>query len=53
MKGLLGGQAAHTLDSTTLIRCVEQRSLSELGDCGRVYVLHDPSDIRKRHSQDM
>lgn len=53
MKGLLGGKSAHTLDSHTLISCVQQRSLQELGDCQRVYVLHDPSDIRKPSSQGM
>lgn len=53
MKGLLGGESAHTLDSDTLLGCVQQRSLEELGDCKRVYVLHDPSDIRKPSSQDM
>ena len=53
MKGLLCGEAAHTLDSNSIISCVHQRSLEELGDCRRVYVLHDPSDIRKPSSQDM
>jgi hypothetical protein len=53
MKGLLGGAASHTLDSKTMISCVQQQSLQALGDCGRVYVLHDPSDIRKPSSQDM
>jgi hypothetical protein len=46
-----GGQAKYTLDSETVISCVQQRSLSELGDCKRVYILHDPSDIRKPSSQ--
>lgn len=53
MKGLLGGEASHTLASNSIIWCVQQRSLAELGGCGRVYVLHDPSDIRKPSSQDM
>jgi len=53
MKGLLGGESAHTLDSETLLHCVQQRSIEALGDCKRVYVLHDPSDIRKPSSQDM
>jgi hypothetical protein len=48
-----GGQAKHILDSNSVISCVQQRSLLELGDCKRVYVLHDPSDIRKPSSQSM
>lgn len=53
MKNLLGGGAKHTLSSDMLIDCVQKRSLSELGDALRIYVLHDPSDIRKPSSQDM
>ncbi len=46
-----GGQAKHILDSARVLTCVQSKTLSDLGDCKRVYVLHDPSDIRKPSSE--
>lgn len=53
LKGLLNGTQIQTLDRKVLIDCVLDRTLSELGTCQKVYVLHDPCDIRKPHSSDL
>lgn len=53
MRDLLDGSAAHKLDSSRLLDCVQQRSLSDLGAIIRVYVLHDASDIRKPNSSEL
>ncbi|NJO00773.1 MAG: hypothetical protein HC880_02970 [Bacteroidia bacterium] len=52
-KGLLSGKQVNTLDSGVLLDCVAARSLEALGNSLRVYVLHDPCDIRKPYASDM
>lgn len=52
-KGLLNGKQVNTLDSGVLLSCVSARSLEALGTSLRVYVLHDPCDIRKPYASDM
>jgi Transposase DDE domain len=52
-KGLLSGQQVHTLDRETLLSCVASKSISDLGTASRVYVLHDPCDIRKPYARDL
>lgn len=52
-KGLLDGNQVHTLDSEIVMSCTQQKALADLGDANRVYVLHDPCDIRKPNSQEM
>ena len=52
-KGLLSGKQVSTLSSEVLLSCVAQKSLSGLGNSCEVYVLHDPSSIRKPESSSM
>jgi hypothetical protein len=52
-KGLLGGNQVNTLDSGTVLSCVQEKTLSDLGDATRICVLHDPCDIRKPNSKEM
>ena len=52
-KGLLSGKQANTLDRTTLLHCVVEKTKLDLGSAQRVYLLHDPCDIRKPHSSDL
>lgn len=52
-KGLLSGIQVNTLDSETILSCVQEKTLADLGDAKRVYVLHDPCDIRKPNSTEM
>lgn len=53
LKGLLNGTQVNTLDSKITLSCVAQQSIEDLGTCPRVYVLHDPCDIRKPYASDM
>ena len=53
LKGLLNGKQVNTLDNEVILSCVAKRSVEELGDSPRVYVLHDPCDIRKPYASDM
>jgi hypothetical protein len=46
-KGLLNGKQVHTLSDKLLLEAVQARSVELLRDSSRVYVLHDPCDIRK------
>ena len=52
-KGLLSGKQASTLDRTTLLNCVAEKTKLDLGSAQHVYLLHDPCDIRKPHSSDL
>lgn len=52
-KGLLSGNQVNTLESETILACVAEKSLSDLGNAEVVYVLHDPCDIRKPYASDM
>jgi hypothetical protein len=52
-KGLLSGKQVNTLDRTTLLSCVAEKTKLDLGSAQRVYLLHDPCDIRKPHSSDL
>jgi hypothetical protein len=52
-KGLLSGHQVHTLDRSTLLACVAEKTISDLGSAERVYLLHDPCDIRKPYSSDL
>ncbi|MDX2305934.1 MAG: hypothetical protein NW226_24205, partial [Microscillaceae bacterium] len=52
-KGLLSGKQVNTLDSQVILGCVAARSQEALGDSPRVYVLHDPCDIRKPYASEM
>jgi hypothetical protein len=52
-KGLLNGKQASTLDRTTLLNCVAEKTKLDLGSAQHVYLLHDPCDIRKPHSSDL
>ena len=52
-KGLLSGKQVNTLDRTTLLHCVAEKTKLDLGSAQRVYLLHDPCDIRKPHSSDL
>ncbi len=53
MKDFLSGAGVHVLDASTILDCVQKKSISDLGAAERVYVLHDPSDIRKPQSQQL
>lgn len=48
---LLNGDHVFTLDSETLLAEVRQKTQASLSKSGRIYVIHDPSDIRKENSQ--
>lgn len=52
-KGLLSGHQVNTLDRGTLLECVASKSVLDLGSAARVYLLHDPCDIRKPYSSDL
>lgn len=52
-KGLLSGNQVNTLDRETLLACVAEKSISDLGSSNRVYLLHDPCDIRKPYASDL
>jgi len=52
-KGLLSGNQVNTLSKETIMSCVAEKALSDLGDAPVVYVLHDPCDVRKPYSSDM
>jgi hypothetical protein len=52
-KGLLSGNQVNTLDRETLLACVAEKSISDLGSAERVYLLHDPCDIRKPYASDL
>lgn len=52
-KGLLSGDQVHTLNSETVLECVQEKALADLGNSDRVFVLHDPCEIRKPNSQEM
>ena len=52
-KGLLDGSQVNTLDKSTLLSCLQEKTLSDLGSSKQVYVLHDPCDIRKPYSSDL
>lgn len=51
LKGLLNGKQVGTLDSEILLDCVQQQTLSQLGNSPMYYVLHDGCDIRKPNSK--
>jgi hypothetical protein len=54
IKGLLSGEQVNTLSSEVLLECVQQRTLSQLGNkVNTRYVLHDGCDIRKPNSKEM
>ena len=44
---LLNGDHVFTLDSDTLLAEVRQKTQASLSKSGLIYVIHDPSDIRK------
>lgn len=46
-KGLLNGSQVHTLESRLLIEAVQAKTSDLLRDSKRVFILHDPCDIRK------
>lgn len=52
-KGLLSGNQVNTLDREILLSCVAEKSISDLGASNRVYLLHDPCDIRKPYASDL
>ncbi|WP_375562679.1 transposase [Bernardetia sp. OM2101] len=52
-KGLLSGKQVNTLDRTTLLHCVAEKTKSDLGSSQHIYLLHAPCDIRKPHSSDL
>lgn len=52
-KGLLSGNQVNTLDRETLLTCVAEKSISDLGSAERIYLLHDPCDIRKPYASDL
>jgi hypothetical protein len=53
LKGLLNGKQVGTLDSAILLDCVQQQTLSQLGNSPMYYVLHDGCDIRKPNSKEL
>jgi hypothetical protein len=48
---LLNGAHVFTLDSETLLAEVRQKTQRSLSKSDRIYVIHDPSEIRKENSQ--
>jgi hypothetical protein len=48
---LLNGDHVFTLDSETLLAEVRRKAQKTLSKSNRIYVIHDPSDIRKENSQ--
>lgn len=52
-KGLLNGHQVHTLSSGLLIEAVQAQTAELLQDSSRVYILHDPCDIRKPSAPQM
>lgn len=52
-KGLLSGNQVNTLESETILACVAQKSLADLGSAKVVYVLHDACDIRKPYASEL
>lgn len=53
LKGLLDGSQVNSLDRTTILGCLQEKTLSDLGSSKQLYVLHDPCDIRKPYSSDL
>lgn len=52
-KGLLSGNQVNTLDRETLLACVAEKSISDLGSAERVYLLHNPCDIHTPYASDL
>lgn len=52
-KGLVSGKQVNTLSSVLTQECLQAKSIAALQDSEYIYVLHDPCDIRKSHSQKM
>lgn len=53
-RGLLNGTQVATLDSATVLACVQARTQKLLGSASKsYYVLHDGCDIRKPNSREM
>jgi len=53
-RGLLNGEQVATLNSDVIIRCVQAKTLSDLGKgAKRLYILYDGCDIRKPNSKEM
>lgn len=51
--GLLSGDYVFTLDSETLLSEVREKAAASTSQSERVYIIHDPSDIRKENSQSL
>ena len=52
-KGLLNGKQVHTLSAESTLEVIRDVAISRLGSTSRVYALHDGSEIRKPHANNM
>lgn len=52
-KRLLDGSLKSVLDEEKISIAIREHSVGALGDEGRLIVLHDPCDIRKKHAEKM